>query len=149
MDILIKDSLTHRTNLNLSNTMLYLNPTCYAREYKTVGIITSRQYGKSSYINEFCKKSTDRIVIVVQNYMVKKDREKLFTNNGNVEVYSFDDIIMNIMNDSFLRRGLRHSPKPAWVFLDEVQADESSLYKLLEHFNDTGNSLQTFIWMKT
>jgi predicted AAA+ superfamily ATPase len=143
MDVLIKDSLIHRTK---TKNNLYLNSTQYAREYKIVGIITPRQYGKSSYINEFCYNTLDRVAIVVPNHRMKVEREKLFTHNGNVEVHTFGSVVMDDPNK---QRGLRYFLKPTWVFLDEVEADEASLYKLLEHFNDTGNSLQTFIWMKT
>lgn len=138
LDILIRDSLNMRiTNRDSQN---YINGLEYAVQFKTIGLTVPRRYGKSSYIKEFVRTTSDSVAIVVPNNLMKQFYD---TNNSRVKLYSVPELNNIIYN--------RDKPKleNTWVFFDDVKISPVVKYEYTDYFNNYRNSLQTFVWLNT
>lgn len=138
LDILIQDSLSMRITNRVSQN--YINGLEYAVQFKTIGLTVPRRYGKSSYIKEFVRTTSDSVAIVVPNNLMKQFYD---TNNSRVKLYSVPELNNIIYN--------RDKPKleNTWVFFDDVKISPVVKYEYTDYFNNYYNTLQTFVWLNT
>lgn len=138
LDILIQDSLSMRvTNRVSRDYMLGLE---YAIQFKTIGLTVPRRYGKSSYIKEFIRTTTDRVAIVVPNNL---NKQFYGTDNSRVKLYTVPEL-----NDNIVGQG-KSKIEYNWVFFDDVKMSSDVKHQFIDYFNNYHNTLQTFVWLNT
>lgn len=138
LDILIQDSLSMRITNRVSQN--YINGLEYAIQFKTIGVTVPRRYGKSSYIKEFARTTTDRVAIVVPN---ESNKQFYDTNCSRVQLYSVPEL-----NNIVYNRG-KFKIENNWVFFDDVKISSVVKYEYTDYFNNYCNTLQTFVWLNT
>jgi len=88
LDTLIQDSLSMRITNRVSQKYNG-SDIGYAVQFKTIGLTTTRRYGKSSYIKEFAASTVDRVAIVVSNKLNKNFYD---SSNSRVKLYSVQEL---------------------------------------------------------